>query len=305
MNITIIGSGAMACLFAARLAKVTPVSLLGTWPVGLAAIQREGIWVNSITGNSNVRVPVSNNPKRLPQSDIALILVKSYQTERAAQQAAQVLLPTGLAVTLQNGIGNLEALQVVLGAGRVAQGVTLQGASLLEPGMVRAAGGGATYLSGTAEQAAVLQALAGFFQQAGFDTELVPDLAQMQWRKLVANCAINPLTALLRVHNGELLTRPSIVPIFAAAAQEVATVADTLGVPLAFDPIAYAQQVAEQTASNLSSMLQDVLRGGPTEIDVLNGAVVRAARPFGIPTPVNTLLTQLISALTEASAVTN
>jgi 2-dehydropantoate 2-reductase len=127
---------------------------------------------------------------------------------------------------------------------------------------------------------------------------LVTEAEGLLWSKLVINAAINPLTALLRVTNGQLLERPAARTLVAAAAREAADVAAALGLRLTYpDPVAAAESVARRTASNTSSMLQDVMRGAPTEIDAICGAIVSAGEEWGVPTPVNGILWLLVRAL--------
>jgi 2-dehydropantoate 2-reductase len=135
-------------------------------------------------------------------------------------------------------------------------------------------------------------------RKSGFIVENDPDPNALLWGKLVINAAINPLTALLDIPNGELLNRPSAREVAAALAREAASVAVAKGISLPFpDPVAATETVAHRTASNKSSMLQDVKRGSPTEIDAICGAIVRAGEQTGVPTPVNRTLWQLINGL--------
>jgi 2-dehydropantoate 2-reductase len=296
--LVIVGTGAMACLFAARLAAVgMQVILLGTWHEGLEALQAHGVRVMEDSGAKRAYpVQATADPHDCAGLPYALVLVKSWQTERAAEQLARCLSLDGLALTLQNGLGNREKLAHVLGAPRVALGVTTTGATLLEPGCVRPGGQGGIALGAHPR----LGPLASLLQRAGFAVETVPQADELLWSKLVVNATINPLTALLRVPNGELLTRSSARTLMAAAALEVASVAAALGLHLTYpDPIAQVEAVARRTAVNRSSMFQDVVRGAPTEIDAICGAVVASGEACGVCTPVNRTLWLLVKALRE------
>jgi 2-dehydropantoate 2-reductase len=286
----------MACLFAARLAAAgVRVTMLGTWAEGLKALQTHGVCV--VGADSQERaypVEAVADPADCERFRFALVLVKSWQTERAAHQLAGCLSPEGLALTLQNGLGNRERLVQRLGGGHVALGVTTLGATLVGPGRVRPGGEGVLSL-GAHER---LAPLADLLQGAGFSVELVAEAEGLLWSKLVINAAINPLTALLRVPNGQLLERPAARTLMATAAREAAEVAAALGLRLTYDdPGAAAEAVARRTARNTSSMLQDVRRGAPTEIDAICGAIVSAGKERGIPTPVNRTLWLLVRAL--------
>jgi 2-dehydropantoate 2-reductase len=295
----ILGTGAMACLFAARLSAAgIPVTLLGAWKEGLDALRREGVVLEDMDGSLH-RYPVNtvDNPRDCAGEQHALVLVKSWQTRRAALQLEQCLAESGVALTLQNGAGNREALVEVLGAPRVALGVTTIGANLVAPARVRAAGQGVVALGVHAR----LAPLAEMLRQAGFSVEDAPDPDELLWGKLVINAAINPLTALLGVPNGELLQRPTARALLASLAREAAAVAATQGLTLPYpDPIAAAQETARRTAANRSSMLQDVQRGAPTEIDAICGAILRAGEQYGVPTPTNRIVWQLVKALVAA-----
>jgi 2-dehydropantoate 2-reductase len=297
-NTLIVGTGALATLFAVRLAATgANVTLLGTWKDAIEAFNREGARLLQSDG-SEVRFPVwaTDNPSECGGADLAIVLVKAWQTERAARQLEKCLPEHGLAVTLQNGLGNREILSARLGAGRVALGVTTTGATLLGPGLARMGGEGVISLEAHPRS----RELSGLLRCAGFQVDIVPDVNALVWGKLVVSTAINPLTALLRIPNGALLERPAARLMMAALARETAAVATALGVSLPFaDPVSMAEDVARRTAANRSSMLQDVERGAPTEIDAICGAVARAGEERGIRAPVNWMMWQLIGALSS------
>jgi 2-dehydropantoate 2-reductase len=293
-NIAILGTGAMACLFGARLAPLADVTLLGTWAAGVQALAQNGIRFENGTAEVTVPVRALDDPAGV-QADVVLVLVKGYQTARAAQWAAHILGPEGLALTLQNGIGNLEQLVAAVGPERAALGVSMQGATLLGPGRVRHGGNGPTTLATTPATQTRLEKIAALFERAGFETHLVDDARSLVWGKLVVNAAINALTAILRVPNGTLADSLDARVVMTAAAQEAANVAQALGITLPYpDPVDRAIQVAQMTAANRSSMLQDITRGTPTEIETINGAVAKLAHELGIAAPVNETLLRLV-----------
>jgi 2-dehydropantoate 2-reductase len=295
-SLLIAGTGAMASLFAARLSAAgVAVTMLGTWSAGLEVLKQQGVTLVEADGRQHTYpVQATSDPATCSGTQFALIMVKSWQTLRAAHQLAGCLAPDGVALTLQNGLGNRETLIQVLGSQRVALGVTTIGANLAGPGCVRLAGEGVITLSAHPR----LSPLADLLRRAGFIVENDPDLNALLWGKLVINAAINPLTALLDIPNGELLTRPSVRELAATIARESASVAVAQGVSLPYpDPVVATETIARRTASNRSSMLQDVKRGSPTEIDAICGAIVQAGEQTGIPTPVNRTLWQLIQGL--------
>jgi len=286
----------MACLFAARLSAAgSQVSMLGTWREGLEALRQQGVIVDHPDGSQDsYPVRATDDPAECRGACHALVLVKSWQTERAARQLEACLAPEGVALTLQNGMGNREKLAAILGAQRVALGVTTLGANLLAPGRVRPAGDGVISLSVHSRLNSLMETL----HMAGFNVEYAPDPDALLWGKLVINAAINPLTALLNVPNGDLLERPTARALMASAAREAAAVAASQGLHLPYsDPAAAVETTARRTAANRSSMLQDVQRGAPTEIDAICGAIVSAGEQGGVPAPVNRTLWQLVKAL--------
>jgi 2-dehydropantoate 2-reductase len=190
----------------------------------------------------------------------------------------------------------------VVGEKRAYAGITSQAATLLAPGQVRHAGCGPTVLAAGRGQAEKIAIIAGLFNRAGIHTRIDEDGEALLWSKLIVNVGINALTALLRVPNGILVQIPECELLMTQAVDEAVAVAGALRVNLASEAQAErVRQVCTLTSANRASMLQDVLRGAPTEIDVINGAVVAKGREVGVPTPVNVLLTQLIKAL-EATA---
>jgi 2-dehydropantoate 2-reductase len=295
-SILILGTGALANLFAAQLSAAdVDVTMLGTWPEGLAALNEYGVRLVTAQDAEKVfPVRATADPAECAGARHALVLVKSWQTARAARQLAECLAPDGIALTLQNGLGNREVLAAQIGESRLGTGVTTTGATLLGPGRVRPGGEGIISLAENPS----LDPLIALLRQAGFAVDVKSNLDALIWGKLVINAAINPLTALLDVPNGELVARSAARRLMAEVANEVAKVAEAKGVRLPFsDPVAAAEDVARRTATNHSSMWQDVRRGAPTEIDAICGAIVRAGDEVNVPTPLNRSLWLLVRAL--------
>jgi 2-dehydropantoate 2-reductase len=290
MRILLFGTGAMATLFAARLAGVAEVTLLGSWTDAIDAVRHRGILFEDSTACRTIRANAEFLGADLDPADLALVLVKSWQTEQVGRRLPQYLAPGTVVVTLQNGLGNLELL------GRQASpGSTEEGATLIGPGHVRAGGSGPTHIAAPGW-------VIDLFCNAGFECYrcAAHEVNKLLWSKLVISCGINALTALLRVPNGELLTLPGAGDLMIRAAEECAAVARGKGIELSFSsPAARVIEVAEKTAVNLSSMLQDVRRGARTECGAINGAVSAEGKRLGIPTPVNETLWRLLQAATH------
>ena len=300
-NLLIVGTGALASLFAARLTHAGyDITILGTWREGLDSLNQNGVRLVDADGAERTYpVHATDDPRECVDVKHAIVLVKAWQTERVASQLKECLAGDGIALTLQNGLGNRETLVQSLGLNRVTLGSTTTGATLLGPGHVKAGGEGIISL----EQNQALGPLVAGLKSAGFNIQVVEDTRALIWGKLVINAAINPLTALLRVKNGELLERPPARELMGQLAAETAQVARAENIQLPFDdPVKAAEDVARKTSENTSSMLQDVLRGAPTEIDAICGAVVQAGQKHGIETPVNQMCWQLVTALRSMSA---
>jgi 2-dehydropantoate 2-reductase len=294
--ILIVGTGALACLFAARLATAgNRVGMLGSWPEGLAALTNLGVTLVQDDGSlRSYPVKASANPADFIGTKFALVLVKSWQTERAAARLFDCLAVDGIALTLQNGLGNREKLVAKLGAERVALGITTSGATLLGPAQVRAGGNGKITIAVHKRVNLFIELL----MAAGFQVETTDNVDSLTWGKLLINAAINPLTAVLNVTNGELLRRPTARELSARLANEVAAVAAGKNIPVPFDdPVKAVEDVISRTTDNRSSMLQDVRRGALTEIDAINGAVVQAGHEISVSTPVNEMMWKLVGAL--------
>jgi 2-dehydropantoate 2-reductase len=277
----------MACLFASRMSGVAQVTVIDNWLEGIAEIRKRGILLEDSNGTRIIPVEAEYLGTATAPADLAIVLVKSWQTAEVAAHLHRYLSPDALAISLQNGLGNIE----LLGA-RAFPGSTAEGATLLGPGHVRAGGSGPTHV-------VAREWVVELFRSAGFECYGCrrEEAESLLWGKLAVSCGINALTALLRVPNGELLKRPNAADLMTRAAEECAAVARARGIRLPFaDPAARVKEVAEKTAANKSSMLQDILRGAQTECDAINGAIVGEGRRLGIPTPVNDFLWQLVQA---------
>ena len=299
-SVLIVGTGAMASLFAARfVSSGIQVKMLGTWTEGIQTLRESGVRLTDKDGSDTIYpVIATQNPQECVGSKFALVLVKAYQTQRVAEQLKSCLAEDGLALTLQNGLENDTLLAAVLGKKRVAAGVTTIGATLLEPGWVRDGGDGIISLA----QHDQINFINDILTKSGFVVNIVDDTQSLVWGKLVVNAAINPLTALLRIPNGELLTQRSAHKLMRLVTQETVNVAASIGVNLPYpDPVSVVESVAERTASNNSSMLKDVLRGSPTEIDAINGAVVTIGDRENVPVQINRTLWLLINAIERTS----
>jgi 2-dehydropantoate 2-reductase len=273
--------------------------MLGSWAESIAAVQRAGIRITERDGSVR-RVPVqaTTDPAQVPPVDGALLLVKSYQTERAAFWAAQVLQPNGLAVSFQNGLDNGPKLAAAVGAARAAVGVNYTGATLLGPGETRHTAQLTNVIGTAAATADRALALCELLNSVGLSTRTTDAIEGELWGKAVVNAAINPLTALWRVPNGDLLATPERRGLLAGLVAEAVAVMQARGIALPpADPLAHTETICRASAANHSSMLQDIERGRPTEIDSINGVLVGEGRRLGVPVPLNEAVWRLVRAL--------
>ena len=296
MKIVIIGTGAMGSLFACQLSRLADVVMLGTWSEQLAMVDSNGLLLQHPNGKKTRHfISATSQPETVGESDIVLVLVKAWQTSRAAHQANNILSRNGVAITLQNGLDNLQQIAAVIGEKRAVQGITSEGAMMIGPGIVRHAGSGITHIAVNKNSRDLIADLAALLKSAGFETELVESAESLIWGKLAVNAGINPLSALLQVPNGILAVNASTRDIMCHAADETASVARAQSISLPYESAPdRVLEVAKATAENRSSMAQDIARGMPSEIDFISGAIVRIGQQHRVDTPVNRALLTLI-----------
>ncbi len=301
MKVAIIGSGAMGSLFGGKLSAVgADVVLYDVFKEHVETVNRDGLVIEeAATGElASFRPRASNDSAAVQGADVMIFFVKSTNTAEAARTFAPLAGPATIAVTLQNGLGNDAILRERFGAARTAIGVTSQGATFLGPGRIRHAGNGPTHLGMSDGQNEKLKAFAELLNKAGFETHVDPSVESLAWSKLVINVGINGLTALMGRPNGRLVDLEETRALMSDLVAEVVAVAAAKGIQITHtDPLATVMDVARKTAENRSSMLQDFDRNRETEIEVINGAVVREAAKLGIPVPVNTTIYRLVKAL--------
>jgi 2-dehydropantoate 2-reductase len=305
MKIAVIGPGAVGCLLAVSFAEAgEDVHLVDYRPARVTLLRQQGLRLQIPGGVSRLLPVPCWLPGEVGACGLAIMAVKAHQTAAAAQALPLLLAPGGQALSLQNGLGNLEEMARVVGPERLVAGITYLGVTRQAEGQILYAGQGEVIIGpppGSTVSAPEIEALVALFQGAGFKCRSTADIQVLIWDKLMINAGINPLTALLRVPNGALPELPEAWSLGVAAAAEVQALARAQGLKVAGDPAERLGQVCRATAKNRSSMLQDVLAGRPTEIDSLNGQVAARGQALGVPTPVNALLTRLIRSLDASS----
>jgi len=301
MRIAVVGPGGLGCLLGSLFFEAgEKVFLVDYRPERVALFKAKGVHLRSLTGEHRI-IPV---PWVLPEEagpcSLTIMTVKAHQTAAAALALPTLTAAAGLALTLQNGLGNLEEMARVVGPEPLLAGVAFLGVTREAEGRIIHAGQGPIYIGAPPGSLGSLQEISevvALFNRAGLECRAHPEILTLLWEKLLINAGINALTALLRVPNGALAKLPEAWELAVAAAVEAQAVARAAGIKVSGDPQARLKQVCTATADNRSSMLQDVLAGRPTEIEALNAQVVKHGAALGVPTPVNHLLTQLIRSL--------
>jgi 2-dehydropantoate 2-reductase len=301
VKIGVVGAGAMGSLFGGKLARSgQEVLLFDVNRAHMERVREQGLVIEELaTGRRESCHPrATTEPKELRDAEVLLVFVKSWATEAVSRQIAPIAAAGSIAITLQNGLGNESILKHSFGPERTAAGVTSQGATFLGPGLIRHAGRGPTHLCASDGRNDKLAGFAAALNAAGLETRLESSIDSLVWSKLVINAGINALTALTGLPNGRLLELPETRELMAALVSEAAAVAAARGIALAYpDPVETTRTVARDTGGNRSSMLQDFDQRRPSEIDSINGAVLREAEALGLPAPVNRAVTLLVRAM--------
>jgi 2-dehydropantoate 2-reductase len=299
--IAILGAGAMGSVFGGRLAEAgEDVVLIARKRDHVEEINSRGLRIEGVGGYRRIGIRAFTSAQEVGRkADLIFLFVKSYSTEDAMIGSSPIVGEETMIVTLQNGLGNAEKIAEFVGEEKVIAGTTSGGATLLGPGHVRHVALGETVLGPLRGRAEKAEPVASVLRRAGFPTSVTERVEEAIWGKLLINAGINPLTAILRVRNGQLLLRPSALLLMKMAVEEGLEVCKARGIELGFDPMEKCIDVVNGTRENISSMYQDVMRENITEIDYINGAIVREGKGLGIKTRVNEILVALIKAIEE------
>lgn len=300
MKIAVVGPGALGCLLAAYLSNKNETWLLDHNPDRAALLDRQGLILEK--GKQVVRrsIKATSDPKAIGPADLILLCVKSYSIEKAIGVARSLAGTDSLIISLQNGIGHLPLLPILLKETHWGLGVTAHGATLTAPGHVLHRGKGPTRIGflqkelNTGKEDLISRA-ASTLTAAEIETEIVPDIQNHIWTKLMVNIGINALTAIYDCPNGALLKSTEICDLMEKAVREGILVAEKKGITFKQDPLATTRKVCRDTGENISSMLQDVRARRKTEIESINGALIDTAEKMGIATPVNKELVRKIN----------
>ncbi|MCX5694822.1 MAG: 2-dehydropantoate 2-reductase [Candidatus Omnitrophica bacterium] len=300
MKIVIVGPGAIGCLFAAFLSKSKEeVWLLDKNKERAAQINESGISLEGEIGSWQAKVKTTACLQEIGKADLIIICVKSFHTKLVIEQIKPLLGPDTKILTLQNGIGNVEIISELTSEDRVIAGVTIGGATLIDIGKIRYVGWGETIIGAIDGKTPVqMRAIREVFNKVGLECKMSRDIKNLLWSKLIINAGINALSAITRLPNGKLIEHEGTRRILRNAVTEAARIAKRKRIKLIFDdPLAKVETVCESTQHNLSSMLQDVLRKKRTEIDFINGVIVRLGQELSIDVPTNKILLDLVKTI--------
>ena len=294
-RVGIIGAGAMGTLFGYHLAACCDVTMLDDNTVVAAAVERDGLRVN----DEPVRkVSIARRARDLYGSQMLFLFVKAVDTLRALRAFAGELNPAAPVISLQNGIGNEDAIKTALGgAVPVILGITTESSQTVAPGRVRSSEQGNTIIGSTSASMATARTVTDLLTRSGLRASIVYDIRPHLWGKLVANASVNALSALLDCDAGDIPRDPNAARLAEALAEETANVAAALQInqPVV-NPWQYVTEVIALGADAKSSMAYDLESGHPSEIDHINGAVVAFGRRTATPTPYNDAMVRLIKA---------
>lgn len=294
LKVMVMGAGAIGSLVGAFLSKVgVEVAFVGRRE-NVKAILDRGLIVEGPLGNFTVKAEAYESLHEARGSfDLVLITVKAYDTAEAARQVKKVVEEGAKPLCLQNGLGVEVEASRILGV-EVFRGITNNGAMLLRPGVVLHTGLGDTLIGGSGP---VIEEFVAKLNASGLRAERVDNVEEVVWIKTLVNSGINALGAITGLRNGELIEREGLKVLMRKVVEEGMEVARMLGLKFTIDPIELTFKVARATANNKNSMLQDLEKGGRTEIDYINGAIVSMAKEFGMKVPLNEALTRLVKAM--------
>lgn len=292
------GAGAVGCYYGGMLARAGhPVTLIGR-PAHVQAVRAQGLRMQTQSFDERVPLTASTEASAVAGADLVLFSVKSPDTQAGGEQMRPHLAPGALVLCLQNGVDNAERLRAVLPDHEVAAAVVYVATEMAGPGHLRHHGRGELVIEPSARSAQVMQALTA----AGVPTEISDNVRGALWAKLILNCAYNALSAVGRIAYGELVQQPGVKDTMRDVVAECRAVAAADGVTLPGDVDAAVRRIAETMPSQYSSTAQDLMRGKPSEIDHLNGHVVRRGEALGVPTPANRVLWAVVK-LVEAATL--
>jgi len=293
MKVAVMGAGAVGCYYGAMLARAGHEVVLIGRPSHVEAVRARGLRLEARSFDVQVPLGASTDPAAVRGADLVLFCVKSTDTEAAAAQIGPHLAPGALVLTLQNGVDNDERVRAVLPANDVAAAVVYVATEMAGPGHVKHHGRGELVIAPSRRSEEVARHL----EAAGVPTQISDNVRGSLWAKLVLNCAYNALSAVAQLPYGELVKGQGVAEVIRDVVAECLAVAKAEGIAVVGDTGAAVEAIARTMPSQYSSTAQDLARGKPSEIDHLNGLIVRRGEALGVPTPANRVLWVLVKLL--------
>ncbi|MCY0385775.1 2-dehydropantoate 2-reductase [Robbsia sp. Bb-Pol-6] len=292
MKFAVMGAGAVGCYYGGMLARAGHEVVLIGRPAHVAAIERNGLRLETTTFDTPVTLTASVDPAAVRCATCILFCVKSTDTGSAAAAIAPHLASDTFVLSLQNGVENASHLRTLLPQ-EIAAAVVYVAAEMAGPGHVRHRGRGELIVEPSRRGQDVVQALV----EAGVPTEVSDNVRGALWAKLTINCAYNALSAITQLPYGRLVAGVGVRETIDGIVCECLAVARAEGVDVVGDVPAAVHRIADTMPGQYSSTAQDLARGKSSEIDHLNGLIARRGHALGIPTPLNSLLHTLIKLL--------
>ncbi len=293
LKVAVMGAGAVGCYFGGMLARAGHDVTLIARPQHVEAIHRDGLRMETKTFDEHVTLGASGDAAAVQGADLVLFCVKSTDTEAAGAHIKPHLAPDALVLCLQNGVDNADRLRTVLPPHQVAAAVVYVATEMAGPGHVKHHGRGELVIEPSRGSEAAAQA----FVAAGVPTEISANVRGALWLKLIINCAYNAVSAIAQQPYGLNVQGEGIKDVMRDVVDECLAVAQAEGVEVPGDVHAVVARLVESMPSQMSSTAQDLARGKRTEIDHLNGLIVRRGEALGIATPANRVLWALVKLL--------
>jgi 2-dehydropantoate 2-reductase len=291
MRVAVLGAGAVGCFFGGMLARAGHAVMLIGRQAHVEVFRKTGLYFEGQKFKEHIKVEASTDAAAVKGAQLVLFCVKSTDTESAAEQIAPHLAADAVVVNLQNGVDNTERIRARVKQ-RVVPAVVYVATEMAGPGHLKHHGRGDLVIA--SEKNAELKAL---FEAAGVPIALSDNVDGELWAKLVVNCAYNAISAITQLPYGKMIEGPGVRDTMRAVVEETLAVAQASGVRMAPDMLERTRGIAKAMPSQFSSTAQDLARHKPTEIDHLNGFVVRRGESLGIATPANNALYALVKLL--------
>lgn len=297
-RIAVMGAGAVGAFYGGMLARAGHEVVLIGRPAHVAAIRQQGLHFQAQSFDEHLAVAASTEPSAATGADVVLFCVKSTDTETAAAALRPHLAPQAVVLSLQNGIDNPPRLRASLPGHSVLGTAVYVAVGMAGPGHLQHFGRGELVIEDSPASAEIARQ----FAEAGIPTEVSGQLAGTLWAKLIVNCAYNALSAITQQPYGPLAASPGVPALLHDVVEECLAVARAEGVSVPGDPHEAVRGIARTMPGQLSSTARDLAAGKPTEIDHLNGLIVRRGEALGVPTPANRVLQVLVQLMQQPPA---